>query len=51
MELSSELIEIEPEKRRNILASHVAKVFVACVLVLLVGMIALVLAIGPSATA
>ena len=50
MELSSELIEIEPEEKQNILANHAAKVFVACVLVLLVGMIALVLAVGLSAT-
>ncbi|MGE5319263.1 MAG: hypothetical protein ACM3KD_03700 [Hyphomicrobiaceae bacterium] len=46
MELSSELIEIDPEKESNVLTRHFAKVFVACVFVLLVGMIAFVLAAG-----
>lgn len=50
MELSSELIEIETEKKGNIWASHFSKVCVACVFVLMVGMIALVLAAGFAVT-
>jgi hypothetical protein len=51
MELSSELIEIESEKERNILASRFAKVCAACAFALLVGIVALVLAVGLSSTA
>ena len=49
MELSSELIEIESKKERNILASYCAKVFAAFALV--VGIVAIVLAVVFSGAA
>jgi hypothetical protein len=49
MELSSELIEIESGEERNVSTRYVAKA--ACVLVLLVGVVALVLTVGFSGPA
>jgi hypothetical protein len=50
MELSSELIEIETEKKGKVWASLFARLCVACVFVLIVSLIAIVLAAGFSAT-